>query len=92
MTRRKGELTSAQVDRDYPFQVIMPASRCTLAAGKAIDAFCKDLSLAPRGHSVVRNDEWHHVFCFRLQADAERLMANFGGEWFDPTTRGRGQC
>jgi hypothetical protein len=31
----------------------------------------------------------HHVFCFTLREDAEKLMARFGGEWFDPQTGGR---
>jgi hypothetical protein len=48
------------------------------------------LSLAPRGHAVVKNDEWHYVFCFSEREDAEALMRQFGGEWFDPATRGRG--
>jgi hypothetical protein len=54
---------------------------------RTIHAFCAGLSLAPRGHAVIKNDEWHHVFCFSLREDAEKLMARFGGEWFDLQTR-----
>ena len=91
MPRRKGELTAAALDREYPFQVILPA-RCYSGANyKIICKFCEGLSLAPRGHAVVKDDEWHHVFCFSVQDDAEKLLQQFGGEWFDPQTRGRGQ-
>ena len=47
-------------------------------------------AIASRGHAVVNDDEWCHVFCFSMQADAERLMQRFGGKWFDPQTRGHG--
>jgi len=30
------------------------------------------------------------VFCFAEREHAERFKAEFGGEWFDPATRGRG--
>jgi hypothetical protein len=52
--------------------------------------FCKDLSLCPRGHSVMWEDEWYKVFCFAEPAHAERFMARFGGETFDPRQRGKG--
>jgi hypothetical protein len=87
MVRRKGEISSAAIDRQYPYQVILPA-RCYSGTNyRTIHAFCLGLSLAPRGHAVLKNDEWHHVFCFSVQEDAEKLMARFGGEWFDPQTR-----
>jgi hypothetical protein len=90
MVRRKGEMSSALIDREYPHQVIFPA-RCYSGTNcRTIHAFCVGLSLAPRGHAVIKNDERHHVFCFSLREDAEKLMGRFGGEWFDPQTRGRG--
>jgi hypothetical protein len=45
---------------------------------------------APRGYTVIKNDEWYHVFCLALREDAEKFMARFGGEWFDSQTWGRG--
>ena len=90
MVRRKGEITAAQIDRHYPHQVILPTNCYSGTNYRTIHAFCADLSLAPRGHAVVRNDEWHHVFCFSIREDAEKLKGRFGGEWFDPQTRGRG--
>ena len=55
-----------------------------------VHQFCADLSLCPRRHSIRRDDKWHHVFCFAVKADAEKFQAQFGGEWFDPERRGRG--
>ena len=90
MVRRKGEISSAAIDREYQQQVILPA-RCYSGSNyETVNAFCRDLSLAPRGHAVIKNDEWHYVFCFSIREDAEKLMARFGGEWFDPQTRCRG--
>lgn len=83
-------MSSAAIDRQYPHQVILPARCYTGTNYETVVVFCRDLSLAPRGHAVIKNDEWHHVFCFALREDAERLMARFGGEWFDPQKRGRG--
>jgi hypothetical protein len=83
-------LSGSQLDRLYPHQIVVS---CEILRGgnyHFIHYFCEGLSVAPRGHSVVKNDEWHHVFCFRLQADAEKFQQRFGGEWFVPAMRGRG--
>jgi hypothetical protein len=95
MGRRKGELSPAGVDRGWPHQVILPADQCSgqndkIQNDKIMNDFCADLSLCSRGHSLVKNDEWHQVFCFAAKEHAEKFMARFGGEWFDPSTRGRG--
>jgi hypothetical protein len=39
-------------------------------------AFCADLTLCPRGHSYVENDEWIRVFCFAEKAHAEKFQAS----------------
>jgi len=52
MIYRKGELSPAMIDRSWPHQVALPASACEHGGYKAIHAFCQDLSLCPRGHSV----------------------------------------
>jgi hypothetical protein len=88
--RRKGELSPAGVDAGWPHQV---ALRADLGTGKntaIIHEFCKGLSLCPRGHSVVWEDEWFKVYCFADPAHAELFMARFGGEPFDPKQRGKG--
>lgn len=89
MIYRKGELSSAIIDRGWPHQVALPAST-NANSGQAIHAFCQDLSLCPRGHSVFHEDAWFNVYCFAEAANAEEFMTRFGGERFDPRQRGRG--
>src|SRR5262245_55481222 len=84
MSRHKGEITSAQIDREFPYQIILPSAWYSGANYRRVHAFCVGLSLAPRGHAIFNNDEWHYVFCFSKREDAEALMQRFGGEWFDP--------
>jgi hypothetical protein len=47
---RKGELRTCGIDREYPYQVAMPADRCAGAQYDVIHGFCAELglSLAPR--------------------------------------------
>lgn len=91
MGRRKGELSKARLDREWPHQVMLPANRCSGEWYPLMHAFCLHLSLAPRHHSLVRNDEWHLVFCFAVKEHAEIFRERFSGEHFDPATRGRGR-
>jgi hypothetical protein len=90
MIYRKGELSAAMIDRDWPHQVALPASQSAGGRYKTIHAFCEDLSLCPRGHSVVHEGEWFNVYCFADRGDAEKFMQRFGGEKFNPKQRGRG--
>jgi hypothetical protein len=89
--RRKGELSPAGVDHGWPHQVALLENRCTGNNTVSIREFCRDLSLCPRGHSVMWNDEWYQVFCFAQREHAEQFMARFGGECFDPRQRGKGR-
>jgi hypothetical protein len=57
MTRRKGEYAKARLDREFPYQVILPANRCTGADSAAIAKLCRDLSQGPVHHSVVQHDQ-----------------------------------
>src|ERR1700674_1156523 len=64
MARRKGELSKGAVDRDYPHQVEL---RADLTTGKNYDialAFCRNLTLAPRGHSRRKENTDYNVWCF----------------------------
>jgi hypothetical protein len=88
--RRKGELSPSRIDREWPHQIVLKANDCTGQQYNVIHSFCADLSLCPRGHSFVQNDEWMRVFCFAEREDAERFQAEFGGEWFDPGRRRTG--
>ena len=88
---RKGELSRSQIDREWPFQVSLPADQCSGTQYVAIDAFCRDanVSLAPRNYSYRENDVWHVVYCFAVQAHAAAFAARFGDQIIDPATRPR---
>jgi hypothetical protein len=88
--RRKGELSPAAVDRDWPHQIILPARFCEGGGYAEIHDFCANLTLCTRGHAVHHDGEWWHVYCFSAAADAEKFKQRFGGEKFDPNKRGRG--
>ena len=83
MGRRKGEMSSAVMDREFPYQIIIPADWCDGSQYYTVQYFCVGLSVAPRTHSVLKDDRWHYVFCFREKADAEKFQQRFPGEWFD---------
>jgi hypothetical protein len=90
MTRRKGELSSRKIDRDWPYQVAVRADQVAGENYLIKHEFCRVLSLAPRGHSVRRRDADYVVFCFAERVHAELFRERFGGEHFDPKDRGRG--
>jgi len=91
VVRRRGELTAAGIDREWPHQVALRSGVCRGTYFRTLQAFCLDLSLCPRGHSVYHEDEWWHVFCFAEEAHAEAFQLRFGGERFNPKDRGRGR-
>ena len=90
MMRRKGELSPTRVDREWPHQIMLPADQVNGPHYDVIHSFCADLSFCPRGRSIVKDDTWHHVFCFREKTDAVQFHARFGGEWFEPSLRSKG--
>ena len=56
MGRRKGELTAAAIDRGWPHLVAVPATDCKGSHGRFMDAFCLDLSVCERHHSVFHEE------------------------------------
>jgi hypothetical protein len=89
--RRKGELSPSAIDREWPHQIALPASASQGGGYMTIHEFCADLSLCPRGHSVVHDGRWFNVYCFAKPEDAEKFLQRFGGEKFDPAQRGKGR-
>lgn len=87
--RRKGELSPAAIDREWPHQVALPACASRGGGYKTIHEFCKDLTLCPRGHSVAHKGRWYNVYCF-ANPFRGAFMRRFGGEKFDPRRRGKG--
>jgi len=91
MSRRKGELTKAGIDRGWSHQVAHPERLSCREHWRAHHAFIEEhkLSLGPRGHSFVRDGEWYNVKCFAELAHAQIFIARFGGEYMTPHTRPR---
>ena len=89
--RRKGELTPAQIDREWPHQVAVPSidSSGVPLAGD-VRRFTARMSICSRGHTVNDGKRQYHVFCFSDPDDAAIFRKAFGGEDFDPRERGRG--
>ena len=76
------ELSDEEIDRCFPHQVILDAAYYSAHNFRLVLAFCVGLSLAPRGHAVLRGNQWHFVFCFSKRADAETILTRFSGRWF----------
>jgi hypothetical protein len=89
MSRRKGEMSTYQIDRGWPFQVALPALLTTGKRHDAVRAFCKDLSLCSRGHTFYRDGRPINVWCFAIESDAQKFLARFGGDMIDPKDRPR---
>ena len=91
MIYRKGELSKAMMDRDWPHQIALPAYRCMGHEYLTIHIFCQAerLSLCRRRHSYRQNDVDMTVFCIAEREHADQFQARFGGELIDPATRPR---
>src|SRR3977135_145417 len=89
MSRRKGELTAALIDRGWPHKW-RPQRRLAPARIKSHADFCRELSLCPRGKAVFHGDQWWRVFCFSDPIHADAFRERFGGEPFNPENRGGG--
>lgn len=76
-------MTSAQIDRGWPFQVALEARLSTGHRYFTVHFFCNDLSLCPRDHSFYRDGQHFNVYCFAEREHAERFMARFGGAFVD---------
>jgi hypothetical protein len=75
MVYRKGELSKGMMDRQWPHQVSLPASRRGGDNDVTIRLFCdeRQLSLCTRAQSFHRDDTNHIVFCFADRAHAEQF-------------------
>jgi hypothetical protein len=84
------ELTSGMTDRRWPHQVALRADQVSGENYKVTRDFCRDLSVAPRGHTVRRDGKDYIIFCLLDPIHADLFRERFGGERFDPKDRGRG--
>jgi hypothetical protein len=84
---RKGELTSAGIDHEWPHQVALSATFVQGRQYMILHRFCNGLSLCPRHQSFCRDGVDFIVYCFREHSDAELFAMHFDGELMTPATR-----
>lgn len=87
MVYRKGELTSAGIDRDWPHQVALSAEYVQGRQYVILHRFCNGLSVCPRHQTFWRDRQEYIVYCFREHSDAELFAMHFDGEMMTPDTR-----
>jgi hypothetical protein len=80
---RKDELSKAQIDKEYSYQVIIASDALMVNLG---DLFCANLGVPVRTHSVHEDDKPYIVYCFADVGHARSFIELFGGERFDPVT------
>ncbi|TKT79027.1 hypothetical protein [Aquamicrobium sp. LC103] len=96
MSKRKGELSTARIDREWPHQVAILDDLCCRENYWILDAFCRARSASPRARSVIAI--WpdgklatFRIYCFQERVHAQEFIKAFGGEPFDPSDRAKGR-
>jgi hypothetical protein len=86
MTRRKGELTRRQLDRQWPHHVALSAEKVRgFSNGETVRAFAATLSAAPLTYSLRRGDDAAFVVvCFKDPERARAFAERFGRERLGP--------
>jgi len=85
------KLTLSTINRGWPHQIALlkALSEGSLADEQAL--YCNRLLRCSVIPSVTSNGQIFKIHCFATRAGASAFMSKFGGEWFDPARRGRGE-
>ena len=88
MTRRKGEVSRADLMRKWPHHVALAADKVRgIKNDEMVRGFADALSVAPRPYHLRRDDANCVVFCFAEPEDAKAFCDRFGGERLAPSPR-----
>jgi hypothetical protein len=80
MTRRKGEITRADLYRKWPHHVALPVGKVRGLNTEVVRGFADALSVGPRTYSLRHGDANFVIFCVAMPEDAQAFAERFGGE------------
>jgi hypothetical protein len=81
MIRRKGEITRADLECDWPHHVALPAEKVFgLTNSELVRSVAASLSTTPLTYTLRRDDLRFVVFCFSKSENAEAFAKRFCGE------------
>jgi hypothetical protein len=88
MVYRKGELSRATINREWPHQLALSAEYLRGKNRIIVQRFCNGLSVCSRNRKYWRDREEYVAYCFADRSDAEFVQMHFGGEFVDPNNLG----
>jgi hypothetical protein len=80
MTRARGQLSRALLNREYPHQVLVQAKN---VGGKTLDNvsdFHAKLGITTKRLSIRKDDAWYSLYCFADREHAKLFQIMFDGE------------
>jgi hypothetical protein len=81
MSRRKGEITTANIKRNWPYQVALSADKVRgLKNSETVGSFADTLSVAQRQLHMCRDNVEFVIVCFAKPDNTEAFAKRFDGE------------